>query len=216
MALPFSRNRTYADGVTQVPAGDMNDMQDLLVRMWKSIAGSGFHIYDDFVTSTLNTTLWDAGTATSVDDSASGAFGAMTIDDGVTVATKSVSGHIGSSADFYYAFRVRLSTDGNQTFSMGLESSTAGQSVYLLRTGTAGANWQVRIDSVDTSLGVAPGSTYQLLEVVRLSGVIYVYVNGVLKHSVAHITSITNLRFFMTKNTTVVLVVDMAKLWFDR
>ncbi len=36
MSVPISRNRTYVDGVTQIPAGDMNDMQDAQVNEFVS------------------------------------------------------------------------------------------------------------------------------------------------------------------------------------
>lgn len=46
MSLPTSRNRTYVDGVTQVPAGDMNSLQDYLAAIYNApgvslISGDG-------------------------------------------------------------------------------------------------------------------------------------------------------------------------------
>lgn len=39
--LPLSRNRTYIDGITQIPAGDMNDIQDSIIGMVKDKFGDG-------------------------------------------------------------------------------------------------------------------------------------------------------------------------------
>jgi hypothetical protein len=41
MSLPTSRNRTYIDGVSQVPASDMNDLQDWLIALYSTFYAPG-------------------------------------------------------------------------------------------------------------------------------------------------------------------------------
>lgn len=154
------------------------DYQDVVAR-----------VRDDFVdaTSTLANryTISDSasGTHAVVDDSASGAFGALK-QDGSASGTdssqaQSIIGAGVGTGDFRLRMPVRLTnTNGTTTAEYGLRQSTVNRITVVLFAGSL--HWGVKVDlgTVVVSSSVVASSSYQLLEISRFAGVIYVKANG--------------------------------------
>lgn len=181
MALPDSRNRTYVDGVTQIPAGDMNQLQDDDVLLSSAQLGSALLVVDDFTGSALSTGIWNSPTGSLVDDTASGGCGTVQLSDsgGGAQAFSTNNLKIGTS-DFRLAARIRVVSMGGASSLITLQmqySSAAGALQFFARGG--GTNWQAVVDGgADHDTGVAFGTTYQKLEIRRVSGVVTFYIDG--------------------------------------
>jgi len=157
-------------------------------------------LHDDFTdaTSTLANryTLANGGVGaqTVVDDSANGGFGALqqaagtTLSDNSTAST-TITSSVGTG-NFRLRMMVRLSaSNANTSAEYGFRASTANRITVVLFAGSL--HWGVKVDSgtVVVSSSVIAGSTYQLLEILRLNGVLYVFANGTQIYTAADVAN---------------------------
>jgi hypothetical protein len=218
MALPESRNETYVAGTTQIPAATMNDLQDEIIATNEKFLGSAYALFDDFNGSAF-THLWTVtGAVAQSDDSAAGAIGAARFFD-AGAGTLSLVGGVGaySTVDFRLDVKVRVVVAGTGNGTIGITTGV-GQNLLFLWDNAA-ANWKYKIDGgASTDIGVAWGTTYQLLSIRRVAGTAYFYINGTSLHSAAHATSLTGaaLNLITVCTATTDVRMDYCKLWVDR
>jgi len=161
------------------------------------VFGSGFVIRDEFLKTTLDTAIWTIGSTggtpsdpTIVSDGAANGIGAvrpLSVGISGTSFIYSPSVKIGTG-DFAFSSRVRV-TSGGDFDSGGILGNNSfevsgGGSVLHIFTGVT--NWYIKSSGVLTSLAVPWGSTYQQINVHRLSGVVYVFIDGVKVFSAAN------------------------------
>ncbi len=224
MSLKDSRNRTYVDGVTQIPAGDMNDIQDEIVDLWKNVNGSRFDLYDDFCGSAISTSNWktthagvtvvDSGT----DNKAMGSLQLAATAGNTTPYVYSSDVLIGTRA-FRAMWLMRYATLTTGDIDVGLLIN-AGTNRLQFDT-TNGGNWAAWYGAGPTiqTLGVAPSTSYQRLELIYDGTTAYWYIDGVLKYSVAFATISTDtatLFVAATYSANVTAYCDAVKWRIDR
>lgn len=221
MALPYSRNQTYVAGTTPIAAADMNDLQDYAVRAQSGSSGSDFLFYDDFIGgTTFDLSKWTV--------SAGGILTQVTATDACGVADFSTAGNndenlstfgiaIGT-ADFEMCVRIKLASlgGGASLAHVGLLSNTASW-----RADAGGTNWFFYKNGASTDSGVAfSTTTFDVLEIIRVSGVQRVLINGVEIDSFADTHSFTTeaLQFRAKRDAsgTTDVQLDMIKLRADR
>jgi hypothetical protein len=166
---------------------------------------------DDFTGASVSAGHWitdvlGAGSAVnSVDDSAAGGFGAAQLLNGTAASShailKTVVLPVGIS-DFYFSARVRNVGTLSGTPYFGLVSDGGTQHCMFFAKPGSGT-WNSIAGGVATAVdsGVAVGSTYVLLEIQRLSGVVTFYINGAQTSQVAFATSLTDVRIYIGHTT---------------
>lgn len=233
MTLPRSRNETYVDGTTQIPAATMNDIQDKIILLHGMLRGSGFHVRDDFpatIGGAVDTHKWVPGSGGTgvapiiVDDSAAGGFGAVQFAAGASGGTSEalITKLAIGTKDLYVSCRVRRATavGTSMHFTVGFIGD-AGAADDLAFRGFMGGNWQRKLGATTTDdLGVAMSSTYQFLEMWRISGVVYFAIDGTTLYSGAFADDLGvgffELRLFEGSAVANQINVDMVSVWVDR
>ena len=223
MSLPFSRNESYVDGETPIPAQTMNDIQDLIVSYEKIVRGSDFWLQDDFTGSAVDTGQWKTtGTFAPIDDHSSDGLGAIDLsvssggDHDQRLYTQPMK--IGTR-DYYFAARVRMATLGaTGDVRIGITDAGSGTSRFFLPE-AGGTNWFMNVATVQDSGVAFTPTVYQLLEFSRIDGVFEMKIDGVQVYTEANVASLANsvvdLHVEYDANT-ISLVVDMVKFWVGR
>jgi hypothetical protein len=195
---------TAIDGVSQVPASLINDLQDWIVKLWK-FAVAPTIVLDHFTGDTIGK-AWIVESPdgrTFVDDTANGAAGALQLDttgSGADVHRRIRAQHI-SISDFTYEARVRVTAlDSAGSIKVGLGdilSAGSGESIYMTVTPSLGnSNWwfvyQIGGTFHRTDTGVSKSSTnYQRLRVTREGSIMTAYIDGVQKVQVSASVNLT-------------------------
>ena len=138
MGLPFTRNQSYAAGVTNPSATDMNDLQDSVQRLWRAISGGVTLVRDDFIMGADGDVIagWESSGFTYGEDTTSG--------DGMGVAAATPASGTDAyfrgmnmgllSKKFRLAFRAfpakATSSNSGTLFTFGL-FSTLSEAVYF-------------------------------------------------------------------------------------
>lgn len=223
----LSRYRTYVDGVTQVPAGDMNGIQDDEIETNNTLIGSYVLHLDDFMGSAIDTGKWViTGGASTTADNTNGGYGAaqFTTSDG-TVPNINTNAMAIGAVDFVFEARVRVSSMGGagSYFEIGVQDGVT--KTVLFRAQNGAANWQAR-DDFDGSIGntdsaVAYLSTYQKLKIRRTSGLYEWLINDAVVYSITPaIVTNTNAAPIATAvraaSGTTTAFVDYMKFWCTR
>jgi hypothetical protein len=148
-----------------------------------------FIFSDDFDRAAVASTMWSSisGSPTVTTDYTSGGWWAATLQPttGNSIAVRSAGLPWGAN-DFHFFARVRVGTFAGTS---NVSVYPAGTELYFKVTN--GGNWQCGVATVDNNSGVAHSATYQDLEIIRLSNVVYFYIDGDLVHSEAYSTSNT-------------------------
>ncbi|MEO9192168.1 MAG: hypothetical protein ABI445_00795 [Polyangia bacterium] len=237
MIWPFARLRTYIQGtVPSIKALDLNAMQDQLIANTSVLRGSTFFASDHFLAQAAGPQpyspyIWSGSVSTVAftDDSAAGANGCISFQatSGTTsaIAVGSPQKLSVGTNDFQMSgrFRVVALPTGfpSSYFYAGFWTQGGGNGKTCAIYATAGdLNFAYSSSSsVDTtvSLGVAPGTTYHSYDLIRLNGVVYVYIDNVLVYTQAFARDLTDAR--CTLSATGIggptdVRVDRASVWF--
>jgi hypothetical protein len=226
LPLPDSVNTTYVSGTTPlVQAQDLNDLQKWTAEQWAINRHGSQWLYEDFLGAPpgstgaagtggpfVNTGSAGAGQFVSENDSANGAYGAVTAtaQAGSAQAQLRNNSHlaISSTEDFWYSVRARFTAfsgvtalpaitlgvcDGN--FLIGASANVVlvtyaptanGNSHWWLWRGTG--TWNGGAPGYPThteDLTDAPSAAYQTIDITRTGGVIQVFINGTQRASVS-------------------------------
>lgn len=232
MALPYSRNRTYADQVTIVDTVDMNGLQDGVADNWSAKTGLDYSFDDDFGPA-LDTSKWNliTGTPTFSADTGNGGYGAVSLSSsGATDCDMTTFGCNVGSKDFRAFARVRVPSMGGAGSAATMLVSSASPGFFCaIRAVNGSANWKAYNDFaipstlVDTDLAVAYGTTaYDYIEIRRTSGLYEFLVNGVVRHSASPSpipsTNVVSVRLIAARlvSGTTTMLADAVKLWARR
>lgn len=194
MALPFSPNTVYQEQNTPaIKHGDLNDLQLYLAQAHRLVAGSDFHFEDEFDRGAVTSTMWDAisGTPSIVTDFANNGFWAARMNPGAGnnwAIRRAVSGFLPwRTNDLRMHARCRVAT----LAGTGYVSVYPGGAELGFIARATGPNWKAYVSGVETDLGVPFLATYQHLDILRVSGVAYFFINGALRHSAAFVRDMT-------------------------
>jgi hypothetical protein len=193
MGLPFDINTTYvASSTPKIKSDDLNDIQRRLVDLDRLTARSDYNFVDDFDRAAVASTMWDSisGSPSIITDFAANGFWAAQSNPaaGAAIAVRKANGLPWRTNDLRFHARVRvvsLVTSGSN-----VSVYPAGTKLYF-KAAVGNANWQAGVTGVDNDTGVAFSSSYQHLDIFRISGVAYFYIDGALVHSEAMATDMT-------------------------
>ncbi len=233
MGLPYSRDLTFVDGTSQVPAETMNTLQDLAIINDKIRTGQGFLFQDEFLTG-IDTAPWDlantgtGATPTWLSDNADDGRGAVqfaTSGSGAgTTTLDSIVMPIGTN-DFSLYMRIRKEAGSGFTVSRyGLFSSTATKKTHF-EIVNAAAEWLV-VENSATAVPVgspteliATDQTYQKLQIIRTAGVISFLVDGVVTYTNANTVDLSDSYIHLAHGTysggAADVRIDKVALWID-
>jgi hypothetical protein len=181
MALRRSRSITFIDGVTQVPADLMNELQDDNIADEDRIRGFAFGFRDDFIASAADSNVW-TNAPSNVDDSANGGFGTVRLN--VALATSDTMDTVSlfplAGLDFRLAIRVRIADKSGSGgyFFFGFKD---GSDVFGFEAQDTDANWLTILTTIlSQELTSIPVSTtdYANLEIERIGSTVTMYING--------------------------------------
>lgn len=186
--------------------------------------GANLSINDDFTGDTLDRGIWLAatGNAVLVDESGIDGFGACRISSPANPGTgriRTVFHPIGATRDFKVTARVRANGGNARTITVGLADDAGNGVFFQSGPGNPNLNWFAFDDLGNAhDTGIAVGATYQLLEILRVSGTYYYRINGV-----QYFTSVTGSAITFRASCEYDdtgglgnLFVDSYKLWVDR
>jgi hypothetical protein len=189
------------------------------------LVGREFLFDDDFLGDTLNRSKWLAASvsgtgAVSVVGAATDAagMGALQLAPGTGTATVSTQTFLLTGRKFRLAALMRYSAFTTGDYGIGVYWLAAGNRLQFI-TQNAG-NWQAWYGTTPTTqtLGVAPSTSYQLLELVYDGTTAYWYIDGVLKHSVAFTLGTAAQAYISVgaSGTACTAFCDVVKFWTDR
>lgn len=182
-------------------------------------------VHDHFTGSALDTskfTSTGSGTASIVDDSSSGAVGALQIDIPASTATtndvKTCKVPIGT-VDFRYRAKARVSIKGDGSVTLGIiPTANVSTSAYVWTDNTH-ANWQVTIAGTSHDTGIAADGNYRTFDLIRTSGSVTCYVDGVSNFTSAMASSISATQFATMEvtgvSTHMQVFIDFFSFWYD-
>jgi hypothetical protein len=170
MALPDSRDYTAIDGVTQFPAATDQAIQDAIIDIYNRGFGRG--TFDNFTGDSVNRGFWeDSPNATFPNDAGAGASGALQLSRTTDGTDTLQTGHLNlnTSGDFWITARIRITsfTGASPFVFFGIENGTDDVGFKRIAGET---NWRSAYNAEGSSsdLGVAAGSTYTILEFIRI------------------------------------------------
>ncbi len=152
------------------------------------IAGKNLMFRDEFLTS-FDTAVWSTASSTGtppawLHDNAADGHGAIqcSTTSGTSIID-SIAMPIGTK-DFGVSFRERCGAPTLGSSQIRVYSGTAAKIIGFTNLTTG--NWKISVNgTVTIDSGVARSSSYKQFDVVRVSGVSYFYVDGVLVYSEA-------------------------------
>jgi hypothetical protein len=157
----------------------------------EAVSGFGVAVKDHFTGNSLDSNTWQStlttgATAVIIDDDANSGSGALQLTLGSAGGDSLIFSRnlVIGTGDFRITCCVRKVT--LKTFTVGITGS-----VTFYMTASAGGNWNSVSNAVTTDLGVAPSTTYQFLDIIRLDGVAYYFIDGTLLHQDTDATAIT-------------------------
>lgn len=196
MAWPFSPLTTYvANSTPAIKAVDLNDIQSALVNVHNGLVG-GIMLYDEFagnaidVTNDWIPTVSGSGSGQGIiDDNTFGASGCLQQVLGSSGGEARISTRLLNfgTNDFKCCIRVRNVT--SNAYFMGVQSSTSGHGMFWQNTGF---EWFAVTNGSAWDTGIAASASYMKFVIVRLSGVIYFFINGSLVYSEANTINLTD------------------------
>jgi hypothetical protein len=230
--LPFSRDLSLAPNVP-FPSATGNTLQDYLTRIWRIQRGADFAFKDHFLGSALGANWTSAvsgtGAVAVVGDVAGGGNGAAKLSATSGGGTESAS--ITSQAlaigvrDFWVSSRFRFADFSDGTSLVGLYNTPGdGLNAAILRP-DGHSTFQLSLgetSSTDTvyELGVTVDSNYHQFDIVRVSGLVAVYIDDTLVSPSGGITctkDFDNTLFTMSLNVpraaTSDLRIDSVDFW---
>lgn len=192
-------------------------------------SGNGFLYREEWLKTTIDTEIWTlsnaggSGDPTVVDDNAAGGYGALSCD-GVTGTGSSIAESIPmppGTRDFYFSTYCRRASTVGGTGALaqiGVYSSTAGRRAYYIVTGNS---YRANDGTTTTDTGVTPSTSYQFLEIARIDGELYFWIDGTLEHSVAHSVDLTDSYIRLAATNTggadgADFRFDVVSLWINR
>lgn len=187
------------------------------------LVGTGFYVPDDFVGPAIDGSKWTVtGPAglTFPDDSANGGFGVARMH--ATAGTPSVQINTNKFAlgtrDFVLAVRWR----NNVALNAGNPQLFFGINDFGLQQSSGGTVWQVYYDvtnTFNTALSPTDVTNYHSMQLARLAGTLYMYIDGTLVHSVADTFNSSGQQLIAQVQHSATdqdVYFDYFKLWINR
>jgi hypothetical protein len=190
MGLPYTRNRSFQAGVSDVDGKTLNDLQDDDVKFFSLVGGEDFVIADEFTGDSLNR-VWraDAGVTILNDVAIAGAAQgcAQLANTGAAVQTSQMS--IGTR-DWRFRTRLKLpdyATGAAMNLIAGIYSLIPAQGVHFILRRDAGATFNIEAKvgadaAVNTGVAV-PVASYKSLEIRKTGSKIEFFIDDILVYT---------------------------------
>lgn len=191
MGLPDTINNSPVPGMA-IDSATNADLQKWMVEIWAIVRHASYSLNQDFEGPNLGSGSFktekfaEGGTATFaiVSDSANGASGAIQWTHAATQASALLTaGTLAfGQGDIYFTCRCRVASigAGSSYVKFGLTGGTNEIEIVYDPSVNGNSNWWLHYGSGPTTVdtGIAASSTYQVIDVIRTSGVLTVVIDG--------------------------------------